>query len=164
MNDAEAQPKPVVTIEWDDGPISVVVEPRWSEHLLPEMVLQEALQKTQAFTGMPAGGHSWRSQLTTLNVPLTKLKEFNQLIDEARAEEDAEPQRQPTQVTTRHLQSLWHRGAILGLTGDPKWMVEASRQALCDELLEVLTPPQEEDSDVPTTARDRIVRFMGGAR
>lgn len=164
MNDADAQPKPVVTIEWDDGPVSVVVEPRWSENHLPEMVLQEALGKVQAYTGMPAGGHSWRSQLTTLNVPLEKLKEFNQLIDEARAEEDAEPRRQPTEVATRHFQSLWHRGALMGLTGDPKWMVEASRQALCDELLEVLTPPQEADSGVPTTARDRIVRFMGGAR
>lgn len=163
MNDAETQPASVVSIEWDDGPVSVVVDQRWAETYLPEMVLQQAREKVQEFTGLPASGHSWRSQLTTLNVPLTKLKEFNKLIDEARAEHDMEPERTPIEVTTRHLRSQWYGGALVSLTGDAKWMLETTRQALCDELLEVLTPPaEEEDSGVPTTARDRLVRFMGG--
>lgn len=157
------QPEPVVTLEWDNGPVSVIIDQDWPRSHLPEMVMQEALHKAQQHTGEPAGGHDWRWKLSMKNVAISELKEFNQLIDAAAEEEALEPPPRATDVHSQHLHSRWFRGSIVGLTGDPKWMYNASRQALADEFLEVLTPPADEDhTEVPTTARDRLVRFMGG--
>lgn len=157
------RPEPVVTIEWDQGPVSVIIAQDWPKSHVPEMVMQEAVRLVQQHTGDPAGGHDWRWRLSMKNVAISELKEFNQLIDEANAEEALEPPPHVTEVHSPHLHSRWLRGSIVGLSGDPKWMLEASRQALADEFIEVLTPPaEEEQSMVPTTARDRLVRFMGG--
>lgn len=91
---------------------------------------------------------------------MDQLKEFNALIAEARLEAHRAPDPMPREVVTRHLTSHWSNGYLVKLEGDLAWIQSTTRQALVDELLNVLTPPEQPTES--TVSRDRLARFLEG--
>lgn len=148
----------LVTIRWEDGPVSVIVKQGW-EQLAEPMDLLDHVRDELAGYVLEAPGHDWRTHVDLKRVPLRHVGEFNELFAEARAEDRAEPKLAAVEVRGRHLVGLWRRGRLLQITGDVDWLVGATRQEISDELVRVITPPGDE-VPAPTVARDRFVRFM----
>lgn len=152
----------IVSIECDrSGPTSIILENDWQREVTPAQLLAHLQALIQEELGTPKDTSSWRAHLSIKNVPVYRLKEFNALVSEARAEQRMEPPTQLQTVTSNHLTSRWLRGGIVSLAGDEEWMASATRQAVADELLQVLMRPADPaDGAAPTMARERIVRFL----
>lgn len=149
----------VVTMRWDNGPASVAIDPDWKSRMTAPELLQQVV--TVARDHLPAeSSHGWRDQIDLTKVPLSQLREFTALIREARAEAADAPHPEGQQVSGRHLQSRWYGRSLISVTGDEQWLVNASRQALSDEFLTVLTAPPESPDPGISKARDRFVAFM----
>lgn len=158
----DGTPRQVVEITWEPGHESVSIAQDWADSVSPRGLIQQARTAAQSLWGLPGLDADWRSELRLSNVPLEMWGEFRRLLDEARAEQDADDgNRVVREVRTRHFTSQWRQGTLVHLDGDEDWMASTTRQAIADELLEVLTPPDTEPA-APTTARDRLLRVVRG--
>ena len=157
----DGMPRQVVEITWEPGHQSVSIAADWADSVPPHGLIQQVRTAAQELWGLPGLGEDWRAQLTLKNVPAEMWGEFTLLVREARAEQALDRNEPDQEVRTRHFTSRWRRGTLVHLDGDEAWMASTTRQAIADELLEVLTPPDHEPT-ASTAARDRLMRVVRG--
>lgn len=146
--------EPEAFVEWESGrPINIAIRDGWSERVSPSELLHEVQsQVLQHATGRQ------RYQPSLKDVPLKDLREFANLIREAREERHRAPS-DAHSVKSYHFVAEWTGGRLLGLTcTEPDWMLETTRARIADELLDVCTPPEEAPEG---PAQRRLLRFVG---
>ncbi|HIT74669.1 MAG TPA: hypothetical protein IAA98_03705 [Candidatus Avipropionibacterium avicola] len=147
-----------VEILWRDGVAEdVIIRPDWSESLTPSGLLDLVRDLVNTEHGGAGDATDWRFALSLRNIALEDLAEFTAQLADARAEAAAEAG-EPQVTTTLHFRAVWHRGALLELTGDDAW-AELPLQVMGGDIAAAIVRP--EMPAATTVARDRLLTFMG---
>lgn len=152
----------IVTLDWEGGEVRwVTVEPDWYERVGTAGLFW---QVSRAYREVhPTGtGSNWRLEISLGDVALDDLKEFGLLIAEARASDPVgSGNNEPLIVRAGHLESHWSQaGGLLRLSDPRGWLPTAMRQAVCEELTEILQPPAVPDEKQTPEVR-RLLAFAG---
>lgn len=151
----------VATLDWEGGTVRwVTVESDWCDQVGPAGLIGQVRKAYQA--AQPAVGGNWRLEVSLGDVELEDLKEFNLLLQEARASDPVGRGRgEPQVVRSAHLESHWSaEGGLVRIADPQQWLPTATRQAVCEELTAVLQRP---DVDVPLQTPEvrRLLAFAG---
>ncbi|MGD7789635.1 hypothetical protein ACQCX2_15660 [Propionibacteriaceae bacterium Y1700] len=149
-------PTPVtVHIEWsNDRPLAVTVDPNWRTHSGPEAMLRAVREAVNSHGEIRT---SWLAGVSTRDVPLEQLAEFNALLTEALKEEDLEPHGH-RRIEHDHITSVWLDGSLMAIECEPDWLARVPHERLEDELVTVCMAPAPVEHSI--TARHRFTTFL----
>lgn len=151
----EFPPAPaLVELEVEDGRVVWVrVAQDWKEHVMPYGLLNQVRLAVPPIGSPPL---AWTDKIDLTKIPISELREFNASLREARAE--AQLETADEEFRTTHFVARWRGGVLIALEGDPKWMAETTRQALCEELSRAVAAPPY--AQPVTKARTRFIKLM----